>query len=143
MSDQSFPLVRNLGVPGATSEGVPLYEGPGVAASRAEEREKDIFTKSEKWLPAMPLPDFSKWSKSRQEEILCFSEYMSQFRSWIALASDTFAFEIESAMRHPEELHMGGLKPAQQLRSSRSLAMLQQIFMPYPRAASVCGRDWC
>ena len=25
---------------------------------KAEEREKDIFTKSEKWLPAMPLPDF-------------------------------------------------------------------------------------
>ena len=55
----------------------------------------------------MPLPDFSKWSKSRQEEILCFSEYMSQFRSWIALASDVFAFEIESAIRHPDELHMG------------------------------------
>ena len=64
--------MRNFGVPGATSEGVPLYEGPRVTASRAEEREKDIFTKSEKWLPAMPLPDFSKWSKSRQEEILCF-----------------------------------------------------------------------
>ena len=53
------PPVRNFGVPGATSEGVPLYEGPGFTASRAEEREKDIFTKSEKWLPAMPLPDFS------------------------------------------------------------------------------------
>ena len=126
--------VRNFGVPVMTAEGVPVYEGPGVAASRAEEREKDIFTKSEKWLPAMPLPDFSKWTKSRQEEILCFSEYMSQFRSWIALASDVFAFEIESAIRHPDELHMGGLKPAQQLRSSRLLAMLQQIFTPYPRA---------
>ena len=126
--------VRNFGVPGVTAEGVPYHEGPGVAASRAEEREKDIFTKSEKWLPAMPLPDFSKWSKSRQEEILCFSEYMSQFRSWMALASDVFAFEIESAIRHPDELHMGGLKPAQQLRSSRLLAMLQQIFTPYPRA---------
>ena len=126
--------VRNFGVAGVTAEGVPYHEGPGVAASRAEEREKDIFTKSEKWLPAMPLPDFSKWSKSRQEEILCFSEYMSQFRSWIALASDVFAFEIESAIRHPDELHMGGLKPAQQLRSSRLLAMLQQIFTPYPRA---------
>ena len=92
--------VRNFGVPVMTAEGVPVYEGPGVVASRAEEREKDIFTKSEKWLPAMPLPDFSKWTKSRQEEILCFSEYMSQFRSWIALASDVFAFEIESAIRH-------------------------------------------
>ena len=71
----------------------------------------------------MPLPDFSKWTKSRQEEILCFSEQMSQFRSWIALASDVFAFEIESAIWHPDELHMGGLKPAKQLRSSRLLAM--------------------
>ena len=41
--------VRNFGVPVMTAEGVPVYEGPGVAASRAEEREKDIFTKSEKW----------------------------------------------------------------------------------------------
>ena len=127
--------MRNFGVPGATSEGVPLYEGPGVAASRAEEREKDFFSKNEKWLPAMPLPELSKWSKSRQEEILCFSEYMSQFRSRIALASDTFAFEIESALRHPDELHMGGSKPAQELRSSRLLAMLKPIFTPYPRAA--------
>ena len=129
------PPVRNFGVPGTTPDGVPLHEGPGVAASRAEEREKDVFTRSEKWLPAMPLPDFSKWSKSRQEEILCFAEYMNQFKSWIALASDTFAFEIESAIRHPEELHMGGLKPAQQVRASRLLAMLQQIFTPYPRAS--------
>ena len=60
---------------------------------------------------------------------------MNQFKSWIALASDTFAFEIESAIRHPEELHMGGLKPAQQVRASRLLAMLQQIFTPYPRAS--------
>ena len=129
------PPVRNFGVPGTTPDGVPLHEGPGVAASRAEEREKDVFTRSEKWLPAMPLPGFSKWSKSRQEEILCFAEYMNQFKSWIALASDTFAFEIESAIRHPEELHMGGLKPAQQVRASRLLAMLQQIFTPYPRAS--------
>ena len=81
----------------------------------------------------IPLSDFSKWMKSCQKEILCFSEYMSQFRSWIALASDVFAFEIESAIRHPDELHMGGLKPAQQTGSSRLLAMLQQIFTPYLR----------
>ena len=88
---------------------VLVCKEPGAAVPRAEEREKDTVTKSEKWLPAMPLPDFSKWTKSRQEEILCFSEYMSQFRSWIALTSDVFAFEIESAIRHPDELHIGGL----------------------------------
>ena len=59
---------------------------------------------------------------------------MSQFRSWIALAFDVFAFEIETAIRHPDKLHMGGLKPAQLLRSSCLLAMLQQIFTLYPRA---------
>ena len=50
------------------------------------------------------------------------------------MAFDIFACEIESAIQHPDELHMGGLKPAQQLRSSRLLAMSQQIFTPYPRA---------
>ena len=51
---------------------------PTVQTEGQTTQEKDIFTKSEKWLPAIPLPDFSKWTKSRQEEILCFSEYMSR-----------------------------------------------------------------
>ena len=47
--------MRNFGVPGAALEGVPLYEDLGVAASRAEEREKDVFTKNEKWLLCLHL----------------------------------------------------------------------------------------
>ena len=39
----------------------------------------------------MPTPDFKKWSVNRQEEILCFSEYVLQLRSWVALGSDVFA----------------------------------------------------
>ena len=52
--------VRNFGVPVMTAEGVPVYEGPGVAASRA-----------------MPLPDFSKWTKSRQKRFVFLRAYKS------------------------------------------------------------------
>ena len=45
---------------------------------------RDIFSRADKWLPAMPVPDFSKWKVSQQEEILQFSDYIAQLRSWVA-----------------------------------------------------------
>ena len=82
----------------------------------------------------MPTPDFKKWSVNRQEEILCFSEYVLQLRSWVALSSDVFALEIEQALRWPTELHTASLSKGAQVRSARLLAILQQVFASYPRA---------
>ena len=91
-------------------------------------------TPAAEWLPAMPTPDFKKWSVNRQEEILCFSEYVLQLRSWVALGSDVFALEIEQALRWPTELHTASLSKGAQVRSARLLAILQQVFASYPRA---------
>ena len=52
----------------------------------------------------MPSPDFTKWSKSRQEEIFLSAS------SDPGLHWPLFAFEIESAIRYLDELHIGGLK---------------------------------
>ena len=82
----------------------------------------------------MPTPDFKKWSVNRQEEILCFSEYVLQLRSGVALGSDVFALEIEQALRWPTELHTASLSKGAQVRSARLLAILQQVFASYPRA---------
>ena len=115
---------------------VPSTSTPTPAAERAESKsdEKDIFSRADKWLPAMPTPDFKKWSVNRQEEILCFSEYVLQLRSWVALGSDVFALEIEQALRWPTELHTASLSKGAQVRSARLLAILQQVFASYPRA---------
>ena len=72
--------------------------------------------------------------RTREQEILGFAGYVQSLRSWVALASDTFGWELESALSWPHELHMTNLKPAQQLRSARLLAILTQAFAEYPRA---------
>ena len=121
--------------PGTVPE-VPSTSTPTPAAERTESKsdEKDIFSRADKWLPPMPTPDFRKWSVNRQEEILCFSEYVLQLRSWVALGSDVFALEIEQALRWPTELRTASLSKGAQVRSARLLAILQQVFASYPRA---------
>ena len=88
------------------------------AESRSEDKERDMFSKSDKWLPAMPQPDFSAW-KSRQEEILQFSQYIGSLKAWSALGSDTFSYEIRQSIQWGSEIFMSSLKPAQQVRASR------------------------
>ena len=113
-----------------------VHQVPGTAQStqgEASREERDVFTRSEKWLPPLPKVEHEKW-KSRQDEILGFASYIHSLKSWVALASDTFGWELESALGWPHELHMANLKPAQQLRSARLLAILTQAFADYPRA---------
>jgi len=114
-----------------------VQQGQGTAQSTQGETssrdDRDVFTGSEKWLPPLPKCEHGSW-KTRQEEILGFASYVQSLKSWVALASDTFGWELESALGWPHELHMTNLKPAQQLRSARLLAILTQAFAEHPRA---------
>ena len=114
-----------------------VRQGQGTAQNTqgeaSSEDDRDVFTKSEKWLPPLPKCEHGTW-KTREQEILGFAGYVQSLRSWVALASDTFGWELESALSWPHELHMTNLKPAQQLRSARLLAILTQAFAEYPRA---------
>ena len=40
---------------------------------------RDIFSKSEKWLPPMPTVDFKNW-RTRADEVLGFSDGITSFR---------------------------------------------------------------
>ena len=108
-----------------------VRQGQGTAQNTQGEAssqdDRDVFTKSEKWLPPLPKCEHGTW-KTREQEILGFAGYVQSLRSWVALASDTFGWELESALSWPHELHMTNLKPAQQLRSARLLAILTQAF---------------
>ena len=114
-----------------------VRQGQGTAQNAQGEAssqdDRDVFTKSEKWLPPLPKCEHGTW-KTREQEILGFAGYVQSLRSWVALASDTFGWELERALSWPHELHMTNLKPAQQLRSARLLATLTQAFAEYPRA---------
>ena len=75
---------------GASPPGLPR----GGKRRDDDEREgRDIFSKSEKWLPPMPVIDFSKW-RTRADEVLGFSDYVQALRAWVSLGSDIFAWEI-------------------------------------------------
>ena len=64
----------------------------GEASSQDD---RDVFTKSEKWLPPLPKCEHGTW-KTREQEILGFAGYVQSLRSSVALASDTFGWEVET-----------------------------------------------
>ncbi|CAE7296302.1 unnamed protein product, partial [Symbiodinium natans] len=103
------------------------------ARAKPEKEEQDIFTKSEKWLPALPSPQFDGW-KNREQEILGFNEYLTTLKGWVALGSDTFPIEIEQAIRWPHEIFQATLTKPQAQRSNRLLAILRQAFASHARA---------
>ena len=75
--------------------GSPIREG------RASREEVDVFSKSEKWLPAPPVPDCKSWL-SREQEIEGFYTYVQSLRSWSMLASERLATEISQVMSWQE-----------------------------------------
>ena len=103
------------------------------ARAKPEKEEQGIFTKSEKWLPALPSPQFDGW-KNREQEILGFNEYLTTLKGWVALGSDTFPIEIEQAIKWPHEIFQATLTKPQAQRSNRLLAILRQAFASHARA---------
>ena len=136
----NFPR-NNVDLPPGLQQSPPrmvseVHQAAGSAQNtqgEAPREERDVFTRSEKWLPPLPKCEHGSW-KTRQDEILGFASYVQSLKSWVALASDTFGWELESSLGWPHELRMSVLKPAQQLRSARLLAILIQAFAEYPRA---------
>lgn len=98
-----------------------------AAESRSDDKGRDAFSRSEKWLPPMPQCEFDKW-KNRHDKILRFAAYVSQLKAWTALGSDAFSFETGQSISWSTEIYMSNLKPLQQVRASRLLAMLQSTF---------------
>ncbi len=58
----------------------------------------DVFSKSEKWLTPAPVPAVETW-RSRELEILGWSEFSTQLVAWAAQGSEEFANEISHAVR--------------------------------------------
>ena len=115
---ENFPA----GVGGFGNVGQSL---PGVWEDRKET--KDVFSKSEKWLSAAPVPDVEKWV-SRELEVVGFSEYLLQLSSWAAQASLEFSAEITQAARWHGVIYWSMLTGEQRNRSTRLLAILRSAF---------------
>ena len=79
-----------------------------------------------------PVPKVEQW-KTREQEVLGFSEYVSQLSQWASQASLSFGQEIEAAVRCPHELNFAAMDVYQQARSSRLLAILKSSFLQHGR----------
>ena len=68
-----------------------------------QERERDVFARSDKWLPSLPTIDFSSW-KDRISEALGFLTWMEKLTSWVGLGSEVFPNELMHAVKTQEGL---------------------------------------
>ena len=122
-------VARNSGVPFVADESGETLLGDG---SQSRSPPLDIFSKSEKWLTPAPVPTISEW-KSREAEILGWSDYIGQLIAWAAQASEIFANEIGQATRWSDPIQWDVLSKPQKSRSSRLFAILKAAYSNHPR----------
>ena len=114
--------------------------GQGSSGDTARHRdvsnERDVLSRSEKWLPSPPVPNTSTW-RDRETEITGFFKYIQSLRAWSQLASSKMATEIEQSIKWPSEIVYSTLTPGQQARSSRLFALLEVAFANHDRSDSL------
>ena len=114
--------------------------GQGSSGDTARHRdvsnERDVLSRSEKWLPSPPVPNTSTW-RDRETEITGFFKYIQSLRAWSQLASSKMATEIEQSIKWPSEIVYSTLTPGQQARSSRLFALLKVAFAKHDRSDSL------
>ena len=114
--------------------------GQGSSGDTARHRdvsnERDVLSRSEKWLPSPPVPNTSTW-RDRETEITGFFKYIQSLRAWSQLASSKMATEIEQSIKWPSEIVYSTLTPGQQARSSRLFALLKVAFANHDRSDSL------
>ena len=95
-----------------TSSQVAGTLGTQVAASNDD----NPFRRSEKWMPARPVADHSKW-RNQVDEVHGFISYMHEPATWVGFGSDEFGREILFAVRQPDEILQSNLTKSQCTRS--------------------------
>ena len=114
--------------------------GHGSSSDTARHRdfsnERDVLSRSEKWLPSPPVPNTSTW-RDRETEITGFFKYIQSLRAWSQLASSKMATEIKQSIKWPTEIVYSTLTPGQQARSSRLFALLKVAFANHDRSDSL------
>ena len=110
----------NMQLPGLPSEG-----------NRSTE-ERDIFSRSEKWLGSPPVPNHQAW-KGRESEVLGMNTYIHELVAWANQASVEFGKEIAQAARWPTQIAWDALSRAQQARGVRLFSVLKAAFADHGR----------
>ena len=123
-------------VPRVTAEPfVPEPSRDVWATDEAKGKEQlDAFSRSEKWLSPAPIPPVETW-KTRELEILGWSDYLTQLVSWSAQGSEQFSNEIAQAAKWPSAIEWSSLTKSQKSRGTRLRAILKAAFVSHPRTS--------
>ena len=79
----------------------------------------------EKWIPAMPLPDWKNWN-TRAKELGGFKTWLEKFCSWLCVLHDMFGPGLKEAIDSNVTIHVNPQKQA--MRSRRIFHLVQQAF---------------
>ena len=109
---------------------------PNAPARDAYESDSNPFRRSEKWMPAMPIAEHSKWKK-RVDEVYDFMSYVHELSTWVGFGSDEFGKEILFAVRQPDEILQSILSKNQCTRSIRLMSILKAAFQNHARASLI------
>ena len=96
------------------------------------EEERDVFSRSEKWLSSPPQSNHEAW-RSREEEILGMNQYLQELVSWSNQGSVDFGREIAQAARWQTQITWGSLTKGQQSRAVRLFSLLKAAFNGHGR----------
>ena len=106
---------------------------PGVTGESAKSsEEKDVFSRSEKWLGSPPSPNHQAW-KGRESEVLGMNTYIHELVAWANQASVEFGKEIAQAARWPTQIAWNTLSKSQQARGVRLFSVLKAAFADHGR----------
>ena len=112
-----------------TSAGMSL---PGLPNESRSSDDKDVFSRSEKWLAAPPVANHQAW-KGRESEVLGMNAYVHELVAWANQASVEFGKEIAQAARWPTQIAWNTLSRSQQTRGVRLDSVLKAAFADHGR----------
>ena len=116
-------------IPDENHERLPLPRG---SDDRSEDR--DVFSRSEKWLGSPPSVNHAVW-KTREDEILGFNSYLIELIGRTSQGSVTFGREIEQSSGWTQPIVWGRLSKDQRTRAVRLCSLLKAAFASHPRIA--------
>ena len=129
----------------ATNANIPppgLQQSPRAMQDAVEvfrgSEDRNPFTRSEKWMPAFPVPPHDKCT-TRPEEVEGFNSYIQNLASWAGLGDNEWPREILWSLRSPTVITWNQMTAAQITRSTRLLSFLKQCFSGH---ANCCGLLW-
>ena len=105
---------------------------PPVGRESRRDEERDVFSRSEKWLSSPPQSNHDSW-RTREDEILGMNQYLQELVSWANQGSVEFGREIAQCARWTTQIAYNPLTKSQQSRAVRLFSLLKAAFNGHGR----------